>query len=229
MLNDPRAVLIDGPAGPIETLFQEPEGPRFEPRFAAVVAHPHPLHGGSMHNKVVHRTAKALRAAGVATMRFNFRGVGRSGGVHDSGRGEIDDFRAVVDELVRRRPGGIVDLISAGFSFGSRIAILAGESDPRVKAMIGLGVPLALYPDLPEHLRNVSKPTVILQGACDEFTSASALRAALSHCPRPPVIFDVPGDHFFSEGLEMIGEIVPWFVGRLINPRDSADDRDPRV
>lgn len=226
MLQDPRAVLIDGPAGPLETLFQEPES-RGEEGLAALIAHPHPLHGGTMHNKVVHRAAKALRGAGVPVLRFNFRGVGKSGGRHDDGRGEQDDFRAALDHLATLRPGR--PLVAAGFSFGSRVAILAGGADPRVVGLIGLGVPLKLYPDLPAALARVTRPMVILQGLRDEFTTAAELRMAIAHLPRPPLVFDLPGDHFFDEGLDMFGTILPWFVGRLLNPKDSVDDRDPRL
>jgi alpha/beta superfamily hydrolase len=226
MLEDPRAVLLDGPAGSIEALFQAPAGAP-ETRMAAIVAHPHPLHGGTMHNKVVHRTAKAFRAAGLLTVRFNFRGVGRSGGKYDDGRGELDDFRTVLEELSRRSPGA--RLVAAGFSFGSRIAILAGGSDPRVAGIFAVGVPLRLFPDLRPAIAALTLPMVILQGTRDEFTTASELKAALADVVRPPVVHPVDGDHFLTGAVDEIGRIVPWFVGRLLDDPDTIDGRDPRL
>ena len=114
---------IAGPAGRLEAVLMHPEG---APAAAAVVCHAHPLHGGMMHFKVVFRAAKALQHQGAAVLRFNFRGVGRSEGAHDHGRGEQDDVRAALAEMERRFPS--LPLVLGGFSFGSAMALrVAGE------------------------------------------------------------------------------------------------------
>src|SRR5262245_55419272 len=125
---------IRGPEGPLEALLDAPEG---EPRAVAVFAHPHPLHGGTMHTKAVYQASKALARIGVATLRFNFRGVGRSAGTFDGGPGEMEDVRAALDFLASRYPAQ--PLWSAGFSFGSWVAMTVGARDPRVKLLLGIG------------------------------------------------------------------------------------------
>ena len=113
-------------------LFDKPKG---EPRAAVVFAHPLPTQGGTMHTKVVFQAAKALTEIGCVVLRFNFRGVGRSAGAWDNGRGELDDYRAAVDYMVAQYPG--LEMWSAGFSFGSYMALTVGATDPRVCALIG--------------------------------------------------------------------------------------------
>ncbi|MEP6995010.1 MAG: alpha/beta fold hydrolase [Acidobacteriota bacterium] len=129
--------MFPGPAGSLEGLWKEAAGTR---RGAAVFAHPHPLHGGTMHNKVVYRAVKALTQSGYATLRFQFRGVGLSEGRHDAGRGEVEDVRAAVDEAQRR---GGTPILAGGFSFGAAMALRAADGDPRVVAFLGLGLPVA--------------------------------------------------------------------------------------
>ena len=111
--------LLDGAAGKLEALLEEPES--VEPREACLICHPHPLHGGTMHNKVVYRMARALRSSGSVVLRFNFRGVGRSEGQHDKGAGELADARLMMDWLRARYPE--LPYSAAGFSFGARIAL----------------------------------------------------------------------------------------------------------
>src|ERR1041384_4151583 len=118
--------FFEGPAGRIEAILKEPEGPINR---AAVICHPHPLFGGTMHNKVVFRTAEAFQHAGFATLRFNFRGVGGSTGKHDDGTGEQQDARAAIDYLVAAYPG--VPLALSGFSFGGGVCLNYGPTDPR--------------------------------------------------------------------------------------------------
>ena len=133
-----------GPAGRLEAILVLPETP---PVAAAVVCHAHPLHGGMMHFKVVFRAAKALQSAGLAALRFNFRGVGRSEGAHDHGAGEQEDARAALFELQDRFPG--LPLVLGGFSFGSVVALRVAARDPRVRAVFALGYPLRMADHLP--------------------------------------------------------------------------------
>ena len=131
-----------GPVGRLEAVLMTPETP---PVAAAVVCHAHPLHGGMMHFKAVFRAAKALQGAGLAVLRFNFRGVGRSEGAHDDGIGEQDDARAALSELERRFPGA--PLVLGGFSFGSVVALRVAARDARVRAVFALGFPLVRFGD----------------------------------------------------------------------------------
>ncbi len=146
---------IPGPAGTLEALVDDPgaacttarprddaDRPDTKPPTAAVVfCHPHPLHGGTMHTKVVYQAAKAFCRLGCAVLRFNFRGVGVSDGAFDEGVGEKDDFRAGIDFMARRYPG--VPIWAAGMSFGSWIAMTAGAEDDRVTTLVGIAVPIA--------------------------------------------------------------------------------------
>ena len=129
---------IPGPMGPLEALLDLPDG---EPTAVAVFGHPHPLHGGTMHTKALYQAAKALPRIGVAALRFNFRGVGRSAGTFDSGPGEKDDFRAAIDFVVEHFPG--LPVWAAGMSFGSWVAMTTGAEDPRVSLLLGIAPPVA--------------------------------------------------------------------------------------
>ena len=132
-----RSLFLDGPAGQLEALLNSGAE---NATYAALVCHPHPLFGGTMHNKVVFHAMKALNSFGFPVLRFNFRGTGLSHGEHDHGHGEIEDVRAALEWLDRefRLP-----LIFAGFSFGAAIGLGAACADDRVKALIGLGTPVA--------------------------------------------------------------------------------------
>jgi uncharacterized protein len=201
---------IQGPAGRLEAILMLPDG---EPRAAAVVCHAHPLQGGVMHFKVVFRAAKGLQAEGVAALRFNFRGVGRSEGTHDEGRGEQDDVRAALDELQRRLPG--LPLVTGGFSFGSAMALRAGCSDARVRALFALGFPMAIVSDT-SYLSTCTRPRLFVQGEQDAFGPAERIRALVSALPEPKTLVVVPGgDHFFSGHLDELQEAVrAWAASR---------------
>src|SRR6186997_1019107 len=131
---------IAGPAGPLEALLDVPEG---EPRAVAVFGHPHPLQGGTMHTKALYQAAKAMPRIGVAALRFNFRGVGRSGGEFDAGPGEKADFQAAISFMTDRFPD--LPVWAAGMSFGSWIAMTAGAEDPRVSLLFGIAPPVDRY------------------------------------------------------------------------------------
>src|ERR1051326_5967971 len=137
-------VDIPAPHGRLEGLLRLPDEAAEPPRLAAVVCHPHPLFGGTMHNKTVFRLATALNEVGIPTLRFNFRGVGLSSGSYDEGRGEQDDIRSALDELEQRFPN--VALCVAGFSFGAWTGLAVGCAEARVRQLVGVGVPVASLP-----------------------------------------------------------------------------------
>lgn len=177
-------------------------------RGAAVFAHPHPLDGGTMHNKVVYRGTQALSRSGYATLRFNFRGAGASEGVHDNGRGEVGDLRAALDEAERR--GGL-PLLAGGFSFGAAVTLRAIDGDPRVKAYIGIGLPLASLSgrDLPPP----RVPALFVTGGNDAFGPPAMLDQFVGGSGQ---IVVVPGaDHFLTGHLETMQEAIMRFLEGL--------------
>jgi uncharacterized protein len=194
---------IAGPSGRLEAVLMYPDGP---PVAAAVVCPAHPLHGGIMHYKVVFRAAKALQQQGLAALRFNFRGVGRSEGVHDDGIGEQEDVRAALDEVTRRFPG--LAAVLGGFSFGSVMALRVGAPDPQVRALFALGFPLSSVSET-SFLERVTKPRLFVQGEHDAFGSGDRLRRLVETLPEPKSLVIVPGsDHFFTGHLERLQQIV---------------------
>ena len=197
-----------GPAGRIEAILNlPPQG--IVPRAAAVICHAHPLHGGMMHFKVIFRAAKALQSQGIAVLRFNFRGVGRSEGAHDHGVGEQDDARAALAEMERRLPG--LPLLLGGFSFGSAMAAKVAASDARVKAVLILGFPITRL-DSTADLAQILKPRLFVQGSEDEFGPGAAIRTLVSSLPEPKRLAVVEGaDHFFTGRLdELQAPIEEW-------------------
>jgi len=200
---------LAGPAGRLEAILMSPDQ---EPVAAAVVCHAHPLHGGVMHFKPVFRAAKALQAQGVAALRFNFRGVGRSEGVHDHGAGEQEDARAALGELERRFPG--LPLLLGGFSFGSSIALRVAARDERVRAVFALGYPLARSSDTAP-LAAVLQPRLFVQGERDEFGPGPALRALVEPLPPPRELVVVAGaDHYFTGRLDPLQQALESWAGR---------------
>lgn len=173
----------------------------------ALVLHPHPLFGGTMHNKVVFQAAKALLEAGYATLRINFRGVGRSTGVHDGGRGEVEDARVALDWLLERHaPVGRV--LVAGFSFGAAVAIQLAGSDPRIQRLIAIGTPVRA---LDAGALDASRvPTLFVHGASDDVAPLEPLRALLDGHPSPARrLVVLPGTgHFFDERLDELRDAV---------------------
>src|SRR5207237_3111219 len=159
--------FIEGGAGRIEALLEEPEDAAL--REACLICHPHPLYGGTMHNKVVYRMARALRRSGSVVLRFNFRGVGKSEGAHDQGAGELDDAYLCLEWLRARYPG--LPYSVAGFSFGSRIALRLGCSVPRTRRVIAVGLPTRS--SQLEFVAACTAPKVFIQSTNDE------------HGPRP--------------------------------------------
>lgn len=193
------SLMVAGPAGRLEALLEEPE--RGEPRQAALVCHPHPLHGGTMHNKVVHRMARGLRRAGCAVLRFNFRGVNLSEGEHDNGRGEAEDARAALGVLRERYPH--LPFLLAGFSFGSRVAIrLASRLEPPApRRLLIVGYP-TMYR---QHglLAQLRLPRIFIHSTSDEFGPREELQALYSRLWEPKQLHWVAArDHFFAGALD---------------------------
>jgi alpha/beta superfamily hydrolase len=200
---------FDGPAGRLEAVLMQPDAP---PVAAAVVCHAHPLHGGVMHFKPVFRAAKALQEAGCAALRFNFRGVGRSGGTHDHGIGEQEDARAALFELERRFPG--MPLLLGGFSFGSTIALRVAGRDARVRAVFVLGYPLLRAGDTAP-LEAVRQPRLFVQAEHDEFGPGESLRSLVLPLPPPRELVVVPGtDHYFTGRLDALHAALAAWAGR---------------
>jgi alpha/beta superfamily hydrolase len=198
-----RNLFLAGPAGRLEALLWTSSNA--EPPFVAVVCHPHPLYGGTMHNKVVYQVAKALHSRGATVLRFNFRGVGHSGGAHDNGRGEQDDVGAAIDYLATEFPGRPVLL--AGFSFGSWVGLCVGCGDERVQRLIGLGLPVDNV-DM-SFLQSCSKPKLIIQGGNDQFGSRPKLEALFAGLPEPKELAMVEGaDHFFTGQLDQVAAAI---------------------
>src|SRR4051794_35439985 len=135
-------LMIPASHGELEAIIKAPAGER---RGVALVCHPHPLGGGTMHNKVVFRAAAGLVDAGLTTLRFNFRGVGASTGTHNEIVGGLEDVRDAIDYLAGEFPGEKITL--AGFSFGSRVGMQVGISDDRVARLISIGTPVDKYAD----------------------------------------------------------------------------------
>ena len=185
--------------GQLEAILKEPR--QGAPKGVALVLHPHPLGGGTMHNKVVFRAAAALNDAGLTVLRINFRGVGQSTGKHDEGRGERDDALAGLDYLSQQYPG--LRITVCGFSFGSRVGLEVGIHDPRVSFLIGIGTPLEMY-DF-SFLARCRKPLLLVHGEQDEFGDVDQLRKFVAELePSVPVrLVVIPGaDHFFEGRLD---------------------------
>jgi alpha/beta superfamily hydrolase len=208
-----RSFFLEGPAGRLEAMLWTV--PEVNPHIAAVVCHPHPLFGGTMHNKVVYQAAKALHQHGVPVLRFNFRGAGSSEGVHDRGEGERGDVRAAVDYLAKEFPGR--PILLAGFSFGSWVGLRVGCEDPRVTELIGLGIPVN-DSDF-GYLGACAKSKLFIQGSNDQFGSRAKVEALFDTLPEPKRLVFVEGaDHFFTGRLgEMSAAIDAWF--QETNPR----------
>ena len=199
--------------GQLEAILKEPKDT--PAKGVALVLHPHPLGGGTMHNKVVFRAAAALNEAGLTTLRINFRGVGQSSGEHDFGKGELDDVRAALDYLTQNYPGQ--DLTLCGFSFGSLMGVEVGRDDDRVKRLISIGTPLSKY-DF-SFLEECRKPLLFVHGERDEFGEVEELRALADRLAQKVSVrlVVVPDTgHFFDVHLdELKTAIFDWVTEQL--------------
>jgi alpha/beta superfamily hydrolase len=214
-----RSVYIEGPAGRLEALLWNPSRshpPQAKPPVAAVVCHPHPLFGGTMHNKVVYQLARTLDRLGIPALRFNFREVGLSAGKHDRGLGERDDVRAALNYVASEFPR--VPLMIAGFSFGCWVGLRVGCEDSRVIELAGLGAPVN-DTDM-SFLTASDKPRLFIQGEKDQYGSPEKLKELVATfspaAQRNTKVVIVPGaDHFFAGRLEKVDTaLTEWLVIR---------------
>jgi len=200
-----RKIFLEGPEGRLEALLWT--SPLPDPLFAALVCHPHPLFGGTIHNKVVYQASKALHGRGIPVLRFNFRGAGLSEGQHDHGRGEQDDVRAALDYLSHEFPGK--PILLAGFSFGAWVGLRVGCEDARVTRLIGLGIPVDNAAVDMSYLRVCAKPKLIIQGGNDTFGTRASVEALFATMPEPKRLVVIEGvDHFFAGKLGEVGAAI---------------------
>jgi|SRR5665213_2121614 len=198
------SLFLAGAAGRLEALLEEPDQPAIG---IALVCHPHPQHGGTMHNKVVYRVAKGLRQSGHVVMRFNYRGVNLSEGAYAHGEGELDDARVALAALLGRYP--TLPLTLAGFSFGSRIALRMGcaPEGPAARRVIAVGFP-TVYKDR-AFLDNCVVPRIFIQSTHDQFGPVEELQPLFEALPEPKrLIWIEAQDHFFAGALEQLEESV---------------------
>ena len=206
-------LFIPASHGHLEAILKEPAG---ETRGVGLVCHPHPLGGGTMHNKVVFRAAAGLVDAGLITLRFNFRGVGASTGTHNEIEGGMEDVGAAIQYLSTEYPGQPITL--AGFSFGSRTGMAVGKDDDRVVRLITIGTPVDKYGDY-DFLTEVRKPILFVHGNKDEFGALQNLRAlydrVATNTDAELVVFEDCG-HFFDDDLNGLRDAVKDWTERQI-------------
>lgn len=197
------SLFLPGPAGKLEALLEEPE--HGVPSGAALVCHPHPKGGGTMHNKVVYRLARGLRRTGSVVLRFNYRGVNLSEGEYDGGHGETEDARVALHELRARYPD--LPVTVAGFSFGSRIALRLSGQEKHLHRAIAVGFPtsIAKY----NYVHHVTIPKYFIQSTHDEFGPREDFERFYASVPEPKRLDWVEAsDHFFKDALDSFEAVV---------------------
>jgi len=220
-----RSLFLDGPAGGLEALLNSGAE---NATYSVVVCHPHPLFCGTLHNKVVFHTMKALNSFGFPVLRFNFRGTGLSQGEHDKGIGEVEDVRTALDWLDAEFH---LPIIFAGFSFGSAVGLRAACADQRVRAVIGVGTPVApVAADTEEprvytfdFLQDCRKPKLFVSGARDQFGPRAKLQSLVESLPEPKKLIIIEGaDHFFEGRLRELREAIEKWVKEAVSSQPSA-------
>ena len=218
MAGDIKSVDLHGPAGRLEALLNTGAP---NATHAALVCHPHPLYGGTMHNKVVYHAMKALNGFGFPVLRFNFRGAGLSQGKHDEGRGEQDDVRAALAWLQQEFH---LPLLFCGFSFGTAVGMRVACPDPDVMAVVSIGTPITAegrgygY----DYLAACNKPKLFLSGANDQYAPAAKLKEVVALAAEPRQLVLIPdADHFFAGKIkEAQRAIEDWLRALLANHQD---------
>jgi uncharacterized protein len=209
--HESRNLFLQGPAGRLEAILWKPvSGAR--PSLASVVCHPHPLFGGTMHNKVVYQVAKTLDGLGLPVLRFNFRGAGLSEGKHDRGQGERGDVKAAIDFLASEFAG--IPVLLAGFSFGCWVGLRVGCTYKRVSELIALGTPVNSS-DF-SYLHQCAKPKLFVHGGNDEHGDVRMLQALVASLPGEKQLEIVPhADHFFAGRLDQVDRAIrSWLTRR---------------
>ncbi|MBZ5509520.1 MAG: alpha/beta hydrolase [Acidobacteriia bacterium] len=215
-----KSLFLDGPAGRLEALLNEGQP---DATHAALICHPHPLFGGTMHNKVVYHAMKTLNGFGFPILRFNFRGAGMSEGEHDKGHGEQEDIRAALNWLESE-----IDLpiIFCGFSFGAATGLRTACADARVVGLIGLGTPVGVEGRVYTYqfLKDCTRPKLFVSGARDQYGPPASLQQVVDLAPEPKEMVVVEGgDHFFEGHLpEMQAAIHDW-VAKYFKPGRQAE------
>lgn len=208
MAGEIKSLMVPGPAGNLEALLNTGE---LNATHAALVCHPHPMHGGRMHNKVVFALTKALNGLGFPVLRFNFRGAGLSEGEHDFGRGEVEDVGAALGWLDREFH---LPIIFAGFSFGAAVGLRAACPDDRVVAIIGAGVPVQVEDRGYSYafLQDCGKPKLFISGGKDEYGPRRALEEIVAAAAEPKKFVLMEGvGHFFDDRLDGLRrEVEDW-------------------
>ncbi len=211
-----QSLLLEGPAGRLEALLNAGAA---DATHSAVVCHPHPLYGGTMHNKVVFHAMKALHAFGFPVLRFNFRGTGLSQGTHDEGQGEQDDVRTALAWL---KSSFGLPVIFAGFSFGAAVGTRVACSDPDVRAIISLGTPVAAEGRTYnfDFLKACHKPKLFLSGDHDEFGPHEELERIVANAAEPKELVFLPGDHYFAGHVDEMRLTIESWLGELLAQPD---------
>lgn len=215
-----QTLTIPGPAGSLEALLVEGQS---DAGYAALVCHPHPRGGGTMHNKVVYRAAKTMQSFGLPTLRFNFRGAGLSEGEHDEGRGEREDVRAALDWLEQRYE---LPILVIGFSFGAYVGLRACCGDGRVPGFVALGLPVEAEGRGYSYsfLASCTLPKLFLSGGADQYGAQSTLMRIVASAAEPANLVIVPeADHFFAGKLEeMQHALRHWLIARFFPGTDTG-------
>jgi alpha/beta superfamily hydrolase len=204
--NSIRSLFLEGPEGRLEALLNHGSQ---DAAYAAVVCHPHPMFGGTLHNKVVFHAMKALNGFGFPVLRFNFRGAGMSAGEHAHGEGEVEDVRTALDFMDREFH---LPLILAGFSFGAAVGVRTACPHPRVKALIALGMPAMPIEGRSYEfscIRTCTKPKLFVSGTRDQFAPVENLKALVASAAEPKKLVLVEAaDHFFEGRLKEVRESI---------------------
>jgi alpha/beta superfamily hydrolase len=203
-----RHVDLYSSAGRLEGLYRELQ----DPAGIAVICHPHPLGGGTLHNKVVFRAARGLENANIATLRFNFRGAGTSGGKHEEGEGEQEDVAAAIEWAKRKHAGK--RLIVGGFSFGAWVASRVACEMPEVDAMFMIGTPVNKY-DF-GYLRSCERPVLFLHGSEDEHGDVAKLEQLVQQMRNAETVIVTGADHFFTKQLDTVDETIRSWAEEVI-------------
>jgi alpha/beta superfamily hydrolase len=215
-----KTFFLDGPAGKLEALLNEGAPGATH---AALVCHPHPMFGGTVHNKVVYHAMKTLNSFGFPALRFNFRGAGLSEGQHDHGKGEVEDVRTALDWLGSAYS---LPIVFCGFSFGAATGLRAACPDERVVGIISLGTPVAVEGRTYTYkfLEHCAKPKLFISGSRDEYSPQENLKQVVALTPEPKqLVFVQDGDHFFEGKLPAMQAAIQEWVSRLFKPEWQAE------